>query len=95
MVWPIRAWLGLIQYEKALLWLWGHCPSYLLVGGEASAPSALPGSYTYAKVKSKLATVSLHAQVSIAVFCVSFYQRKQPVCNDIQTLMRPSTCITF
>ena len=41
MVWPIRAWLGLIRYERALLWLWGHCPPSLLVGG-ARAPGAPP-----------------------------------------------------
>ena len=41
MVLPIRAWLGLIQYEKALLWLWGHCPPTLLVGGGGSFPPFL------------------------------------------------------
>ena len=29
-----KAWLDLyVQYEKAPLWLWGHCPPSLLVGG--------------------------------------------------------------
>ena len=37
------------------------------------------------KTKSKPDTVSLQAQVSIAIFCVSFCQGKQPVWNDIRT----------
>ena len=46
MVWPIRILLDLIQYEKALLWLWGHCPLSMLVGGAHTPPA--PGSYAYA-----------------------------------------------
>ena len=38
------------------------------------------------ETKSKPATVSLQVRVSIAIFCISFCQGKQPVCNDIHVL---------
>ena len=31
---PIKAWLGQILHEKALLWLWGHCPPYTAGWGQ-------------------------------------------------------------
>ena len=42
------------------------------------------------KTKSKPATVCLQAQVSFAIFCISFCQGKQPLCIDIQTKTGPT-----